>query len=253
LPYNSLIPADKPILSVCLRFNPVQFNRSTTTSIRLVGQFTSGDNSMSRIFYPAVLFALGCGVGWLASSSRLSETIAQEKKAESTTADPIKEKRAEAEADNPLATLEWLVGDWVDGNEESTVEFSCHFTKNRSFLVRSFRTFKQDGAGMSGMQIIAWDPARETIRSWTYDSAGGFGEETWSQTGDRYTIRAKYTLPDGGVGSALNVLTYVNEDVCTWKSINREIDGEFQPDSAQVIIVRAADEGDEKPTKKEGN
>ena len=60
---------------------------------------------------------------------------------------------------------------------------------------------------MSGMQVIAWDPAQETIRSWTYDSDGGFGEETWSQSGNRYTIRAKYTLPDGGTASALHVLT----------------------------------------------
>ena len=27
------------------------------------------------------------------------------------------------------------------------------------------------------MQLIGWDPAENTIRSWTYDAEGGFGEE----------------------------------------------------------------------------
>jgi hypothetical protein len=138
----------------------------------------------------------------------------------------------------PLDTLDWLAGDWVDASGGLTAEFSCHFTKNNAFLIRSFRIVTKKDVRMSGMQVIVWDPAQETIRSWTYDSDGGFGEETWSQSGNRYTIRAKYTLPDGGTGSALHVLTYVDGNRCTWKSVNREIDGAFQPDTDEIVIVR---------------
>ena len=44
-----------------------------------------------------------------------------------------------AVAPNPLDTLDWLVGDWVDASGGLTAESSCHFTKNKAFLIRSFR------------------------------------------------------------------------------------------------------------------
>ena len=151
--------------------------------------------------------------------------------------------------ERPLDTLDWLVGDWVDEDENRSIEFSCHFTKNASFLVRSFRIVAAKDVSMSGMQLIAWDPAKESIRSWTFDSDGGFGEDAWSQSGNRYTIRAKYTLPDGGTASAVNVFTFVNDSKCTWKSVSREIDGELQPDTDEIVLVRKTVEPESKGEK----
>ena len=143
-----------------------------------------------------------------------------------------------AERQSPLATLDWLVGDWGNEDENRSIEFNCHFTKNASFLVRSFQIVTEKDVRMSGMQVIAWDQAKQAIRSWTFDSDGGFGEDTWTQSGNRYTIRAKYTLPDGGIASAINVFTFVDDNQCTWKSVSREIDGELQPDTDEVVLVR---------------
>jgi hypothetical protein len=142
------------------------------------------------------------------------------------------------ERQSPLDTLDWLVGDWVNEDENRSIEFNCHFTKNESFLVRSFQIATEKDVRMSGMQVVAWDPAKQAIRSWTFDSDGGFGEDTWTQSGNRYTIRAKYTLPDGGIASAINVFTFVDDNKCTWKSVSREIDGELQPDIDEVVLVR---------------
>ena len=159
---------------------------------------------------------------------------------------PVAAPEDPAGGDGPLATLDWLVGEWVDTSDDVTVEFSCNFTKNGSFLVRPFRIVRKTGETFSGMQVIGWDPARETVRSWTFDSAGGFGEETWSQSANRYSIRAKYTLPDGGTGAAIHVMTYVDDDTFTWKSVNREIDGQFQPDTGEIKLVRKQTSGDAK-------
>ena len=154
-----------------------------------------------------------------------------------------------ARQERPLDTLDWLVGDWVNEDESRSIEFSCHFTKNGSFLVRSFRIVTAKDVHMSGMQLIAWDPAKKSIRSWTFDSDGGFGEDTWTQSGNRYTIRAKYTLPDGGTASAVNVFTFVNDNKCTWKSVSREIDGELQPDTDEIVLVRKTVEPESKGEK----
>jgi hypothetical protein len=157
---------------------------------------------------------------------------------------PVPEK---AGPDRPLDTLDWLVGDWVAEDEGISVEFSCHFTKNNAFIVRAFKVVTTKDIRMSGMQLIAWDAAQENIRSWTFDSDGGFGEDTWTQSGNTYTVRAKYTLPDGGKASAVNVMTFINNDRCTWKSVNREIDGEIQPDVEEISLVRKPEVGPVEP------
>jgi len=195
---------------------------------------------MKRQWLAAIaMLAAGLVVGWSAARSQVQP-------AEKGTPERGPPPHEVAERDSPLDTLDWLVGNWVSADDEITAEFSCHYTKNDAFLVRSFRISAKDDVRMSGMQVIAWDPAQKTIRSWTYDSAGGFGEETWSQSGNRYTIRAKYTLPDGGKASAINVMTYVNDNKAIWKSVNREIDGAFQPDIDEVVLVRKPDADDAK-------
>jgi len=42
------------------------------------------------------------------------------------------------------------------------------------------------------------------------------------------------------------VMTYVNDDRFTWKSVNREIDGVLQPDIGEIVLVRKSAPGDAK-------
>jgi hypothetical protein len=185
------------------------------------------------------VLAAGLAGGWA-----LTEIFAQETKTEAPPTESVA-KADSTTSENPLATLDWLVGSWAGKTEKGAVEFSCKFTKNNAFLVRSFRILNESDVAMSGMQVVAWDPAKERIRSWTFDSDGGFGEDTWTQADDRYTMRSKYTLADGGTGSAINVMTYVDDDNFRWKSTNREIDGELQPDTDEVVVSRVADKDSE--------
>ena len=36
----------------------------------------------------------------------------------------------------------------------------------------------------------------------------------------------------------LNIVTRLNDNSFTWDSVNREIDGEFQPNADPVVVVR---------------
>jgi hypothetical protein len=185
---------------------------------------------------PLTVLVAGLAGGWA-----LTELFAQETKTAAPPTPPAA-TAAPASTASPLATLDWLAGSWAGTTDKGSVEFNCKFTKNDAFLVRSFRVENPAEGTMSGMQVVAWDPAKETIRSWTFDSNGGFGEEVWTQADHRYTIRQKYTLPDGGTGSAINVMTYVDDDSFKWKSTNREIDGELLPDTAEVTIARVTND-----------
>ncbi len=137
-----------------------------------------------------------------------------------------------------LKPLEWMIGRWVDKDDKVDITTECQWTKNRSFITRSFTVAVQGEITMSGMQIIGWDPAAKTIRSWTFDSDGSFAEATWTCKKDRWFIRNKGILADGRKGSMVNVVKQVNQNSFTWQTVERTAGGELLPNIDEVLIVR---------------
>jgi len=137
-----------------------------------------------------------------------------------------------------LKELEWMIGEWVDADENSTIETVCAWTKNKNFITRSFKVSIEGHVDLEGTQVIGWDPAAGCIRSWMFDSDGGFGHAVWTRQGNRWTINASRTLNGGERASAINVLTYVDDDRFTWQSTGREVDGELLPSIEEVTVVR---------------
>ena len=137
-----------------------------------------------------------------------------------------------------LKELEWMIGRWIDRDENSTIETVCQWTKNKNFITRSFSVSIKDRIEIEGTQVIGWDPVAGAVRSWMFDSEGGFGEALWSRKGNRWIIKASRTLGGGEKASAVNILTCVNQNTFTWQSVGREIDGELLPNIEEVTVVR---------------
>jgi uncharacterized protein (TIGR02246 family) len=140
-----------------------------------------------------------------------------------------------------LKELEWMVGSWVDRDEEGVViQTDCEWTKNKNFMTRSFAVAVGDKVNLAGMQIVGWDPVAKQIRSWVFDSDGGFGEGKWAHKGNRWVITQSGTLPDGGKSSAVNIMRQLDNNSFTWQSVQRSAGGEILPDVKEVTIVRKA-------------
>ena len=139
-----------------------------------------------------------------------------------------------------LKELEWMIGSWHDDDPRPAVEIQtdCSWTKNKNFMTRSFAVAIGNEVRKSGMQIIGWDPVAKQIHSWVFDSDGGFGDGTWTHKGSKWLIQSTATLPDGGKATSLNIVTRLNDNSFTWDSVNREIDGELQPNAEPVVVVR---------------
>lgn len=137
-----------------------------------------------------------------------------------------------------LRDLEWLVGHWVDQDDVASVVTDCQWSRNENFLIRSFAVQVADRIDMSGIQIIGWDPLKKQIRSWVFDSDGGFGQGTWIKKGDRWTIEQTGVLPDGRQSSAVNIMTRVDDNTMTLQSINRTLDGELLPNIDEVQVTK---------------
>ena len=137
-----------------------------------------------------------------------------------------------------LKALEWLVGNWIDQDEQARVEVECTWAKNQNFIVRSFTVAVEDQINLSGMQIIGWDAAAHSIRSWTFDSDGGFAEGVWTQHDDRWFIQNSGTIADGEKTTMVNVVRPVDENSFTWRTIERTVGGELLPNIDEVTLVR---------------
>jgi uncharacterized protein (TIGR02246 family) len=138
-----------------------------------------------------------------------------------------------------LEILEWLAGTWQDKSGDQTVQSKINWAGDKNFLVRTINV-KGDQSTTDGWEIIGWDPVRQQIRSWIFDSNGGFGESTWVNNGEDWLIRASNVLPDGSRSTAENVLTKVDDNKFTWESQNRTLNGEPQPSLDKIEVQRVA-------------
>ena len=146
-----------------------------------------------------------------------------------------------------LKDLEWMVGEWVEERPDSSVRLSCRWAEGGNFLLREVTVKREGKPVMSISQRIGWDPLARQIRSWEFDSAGGFGEGRWSRDGDRWTIKHTGVQAEGMVSSATNIMTKERPDVVSWVSTDRVVGDETLPDTEADVLVRVPPPPQTKP------
>src|SRR5947209_7998089 len=136
-----------------------------------------------------------------------------------------------------LQPLAWLVGEWIDDGGSAVVRSSCRWSDDKNFLLQEFELQVSGRDAMNVSQRIGWDPLAKCIRSWVFDSEGGFGESVWTRVGNAWIIKATGVRPDGTTGSAANSLTPIGTDGYIWRSTDRVVADEVQP-PMEVKVVR---------------
>ncbi len=137
-----------------------------------------------------------------------------------------------------LKELSWMVGSWVDEGQDSVVVTTCRWSKNKNYLLRSFKVRIAGRDAVEGVARIGWDPLSKKIKSWTFDTEGGYAEGLWTRDGDRWIVKTSGVLSDGQTASATNVFTYIDEKTCTWQSVDRIVGDEVTPNIEEVTVVR---------------
>ena len=140
-----------------------------------------------------------------------------------------------------LRPLSWLIGDWVDDGGSTVVVSSCRWSEDRNFLLQEFKLLLNGKDAMNISQRIGWDPVAKCVRSWVFDSDGGYGESVWTRDGNAWIIKATGVQPDGSIASATNSLVPTGTDGYIWRSTDRIVGDERQP-STEVKVVRKAPE-----------
>jgi hypothetical protein len=135
-----------------------------------------------------------------------------------------------------LQPLEWLVGEWIDEGRTEVVEASFRWDENKSFLLEEFQVIREGSVVLKGTQRIGWDPQAKQIRSWIFDSAGGFGDAVWTAVEDDWVCTVKAVRTDGTSASATRTLTRAAQDRVIWSATDRLDDGERLPDLAVTMV-----------------
>jgi uncharacterized protein (TIGR02246 family) len=137
-----------------------------------------------------------------------------------------------------LQDLEWMIGEWLDESDESLVRVNCHWSQDQNFLIREFTVKRAGKPVMTVNQRIGWDPLARQVRSWEFDSEGGFGEGRWSRDGQRWVVKHTGVRPDGLTASATNIMSQIRPDLVRWVSIDRVLGDESIPDEEAFVLVR---------------
>ncbi len=146
-----------------------------------------------------------------------------------------------ATAADALAGLAWLEGSWVDDSNGERVVSTFNWSVNQAFLVRSISREADGEISRVGTQIIGWDPRGQQIRSWNFNADGSFGDGVWSPVDNNWIVKSSETLPDGSAASGTYLISPVDENSLTMRLMGVEVEGQPQPASEPVTIVRVPD------------
>ena len=122
--------------------------------------------------------------------------------------------------------------------DDYEVRLVCEWVANKNFLARRFSVARKDKVELVGTQIVGWDPSRQTIRSWSFDSDGSFNEGLWTKGQTLADSGERRAAPTAKKASASQVITKLADDKFTWQATNRSIGGVPQPNGDIVTMVR---------------
>jgi len=139
-----------------------------------------------------------------------------------------------------LRAIDWTIGEWVQEGDDSGPRAHASFgwTPDGNFIVAQRGVINGDSLLHAGTERVGWDPIAKRVRSWSFESDGGFGEGAWTRNGDIWTIKSNAVLASGSRLRATTVITRVDSNTITWKVTNQDVDGIAIPDSQVVTMKR---------------
>ncbi|MAI69553.1 MAG: hypothetical protein CMM01_01370 [Rhodopirellula sp.] len=137
-----------------------------------------------------------------------------------------------------LEQLSWLTGNWVNEDDNSVVHTTCGWSEDGNYLLRRFNVQTRDGNEMSGVQRIGWDPARKKIRSWTFDSHGGFFSGLWTKHGKEWLLTSAGVTASGETVTATTAYNLHDAEMVTWQYRSLIVAGSVRENMEPITMVK---------------
>ena len=137
-----------------------------------------------------------------------------------------------------LKDLSWLLGNWRDKDQDVTIEYKAQWDRYKNFIVQRFDMLIYGLETLEGRQVITWDPITKQIRSWIFDSDGGFGQGIWTKTDEGWSEKIDYTTPNGDTATSTNLYTKIGPTNYTYSSIDRKVGSTQLPNIEPVVVKK---------------
>ncbi len=150
----------------------------------------------------------------------------------------IREWDRDAGLDVGLNELEWLIGTWRAVTREREVTISYAWDEHKAFIRGKFTV--KEGAKVieSGTELIGKDHAEGVIRSWVFQSDGGFGGGVWVRDGKKWSVNVHGVRADGSQLTATILYVPVDPNTVTWQAVNQLLDGEPVADTPPIKAAK---------------
>jgi uncharacterized protein (TIGR02246 family) len=142
-----------------------------------------------------------------------------------------------------LKELAWLIGTWHAANKDREVTTVYKWDENKVFIRGKYTVKEGKKVIESGTQIIGKDNAEGVIRSWVFQSDGGFGGGVWTREGQKWSVDVYGVTAEGMELTATSIYIRVDPNTYTWQSVDQALDGVEIADTKPIKVKR------QKPTK----
>jgi uncharacterized protein (TIGR02246 family) len=139
-----------------------------------------------------------------------------------------------------LEDLEWLVGTWKGTGKDKAREITLTIRHDdmKQFLVGKITASTSGKVASTGTMKVGIDPKRGQLRSWHFEDDGGHGQSLWLRDGSRWVLDAIGVAGNGAETACVNLLGRIDNDTLTWRSIDRVMAGQKQPDTPPIQLKR---------------
>ena len=136
-----------------------------------------------------------------------------------------------------LEELSWMIGEWVEDGDAAAIQAACVWSPDKHFLLRESRIQPRGRNPHVVTRRMGWDPAAGRIRSWVFDSDGGFAESGWTREGDALDREFHRCTSWREAERGTTVYTRIDDNTLLVESLGFQVDGESMPD-LRVKLVR---------------
>lgn len=150
----------------------------------------------------------------------------------------IRECDRDIGVDMGLRELEWLIGTWKAVTTDREVTITYAWDENRAFIRGNFKV--KEGAKVieSGTEMIGNDHGAGAIRSWVFQSDGGFGRGVWTREGNKWSVDVQGIRADGSRLAANLIYVQVDRDTVTWQAVNQALDDVPIADTPPIKVTK---------------
>jgi uncharacterized protein (TIGR02246 family) len=140
--------------------------------------------------------------------------------------------------DDSLKDLEWLIGTWRATAKDWEVTATYEWDEAKAFIRGKYAIKEGAKVVESGTQMFGKDNAEGGIRSWVFQSDGGFGDGLWTREGKKWTVDFSGVTADGKKLTATVIYVHVDANTFTWQSVDQAVDGQPIADARPIKVTK---------------